>query len=168
MKNLFALSSSNHGQGRVAIAWNQDGNFLATCGVNRVVHILILGPRRYQVSDFDLGAVAATRWIGTRSGWPYARRARDRDDRKQVDLLKCGDVEVCEERQKGGQGPCQAPGKEYPFQARRSAAEHVVVERSNAELRATKQVLDSAQMPRSLLPRFFKRVPVSVLRGQAQ
>jgi WD repeat-containing protein 19 len=54
MKNLFTLSSSDHGQGRVAIGWNQDGNFLATCGVNRVVHIW--GRDGKKVSEFDLGS----------------------------------------------------------------------------------------------------------------
>ena len=76
MKDLFHLSREHHGQGRVAIAWNQDGNFLATCGVNRDLHIwgrdgkqvasVTLGPGRCDGLEWDAeGDRVAVRQAGS-------------------------------------------------------------------------------------------------------
>ena len=38
-KQLFTLSAKHHGRGSVLFAWHPQGNFLATCGQNRIVNI---------------------------------------------------------------------------------------------------------------------------------
>eukprot|EP00357_Protocruzia_adherens_P031508 CAMPEP_0115034576 /NCGR_PEP_ID=MMETSP0216-20121206/40747_1 /TAXON_ID=223996 /ORGANISM="Protocruzia adherens, Strain Boccale" /LENGTH=1399 /DNA_ID=CAMNT_0002413515 /DNA_START=36 /DNA_END=4235 /DNA_ORIENTATION=- len=39
-KEIFNLDDDFHGSGPVIFAWQPDYNFLATCGVNRIVHVL--------------------------------------------------------------------------------------------------------------------------------
>lgn len=39
MKKLFTLGPKHHGRGSVVFAWHPQGNFLATCGQNRLVNI---------------------------------------------------------------------------------------------------------------------------------
>ena len=40
MKRLFVLNANSHGRGAVLFAWHPTGNFLATCGQNRIVNIV--------------------------------------------------------------------------------------------------------------------------------
>merc|ERR1719382_1981089 len=39
MKQLFTLTPKHHDRGSVIFAWHPEGNFLATCGQNRIVTI---------------------------------------------------------------------------------------------------------------------------------
>ena len=38
-KQLFTLTPKHHDRGSVIFAWHPEGNFLATCGQNRIVTI---------------------------------------------------------------------------------------------------------------------------------
>lgn len=39
MRHLFVINPKYHGEGRVVVAWQREGNFLATCGVSGLVHV---------------------------------------------------------------------------------------------------------------------------------
>mmetsp|Transcript_44380 Transcript_44380/g.108454 ORF Transcript_44380/g.108454 Transcript_44380/m.108454 type:complete len:1358 (+) Transcript_44380:80-4153(+) len=59
-KQLFHINAKQHGAGTVAIAWQADGNYVATAGANRQVHIY---DRYGQVVD-DIGITAGGAILG--------------------------------------------------------------------------------------------------------
>jgi WD repeat-containing protein 19 len=40
MRPLFSISSTQHGSAPVIFSWHPDSTYLASCGSNRIVHIV--------------------------------------------------------------------------------------------------------------------------------